>query len=334
MNYKRILVILTVSSVLLFLCFLGFGGKEEESAEKEKEIPSFYENVLATPYIPSLLKFAGEQVPLDIHWVQENLEKEIIVIAYQHSKTLHTLKRIPRFFPVIEKILKEEGVPEDFKYLCVAESNLENLVSPAKAAGYWQFLESTAKSYGLTVNEEVDERYDLEKSTRAACKYLKGCKERLGSWTLAAAAYNMGENGLYRNIEKQQNSQYWELYLNRETSRYVYRIIAYKLIFEQPLKYGVKMTRGELYYPVPYREYKVTESIPDLYEFARSQNATYLELKQMNPWLRNSKLTLRPERYTIRIPKKSKTTYHDLLQHVEQPQRILGDSMFHVEKEN
>ena len=331
MNLKKRVFITATGIIVIALAFVVcYAINTDEKINEEVKIPEYYNNTLATPYVPAELSFAGEKVPMDIYWVHENLEKELIIIAYQHSKTLHTFKRSPRFFPVIEKILKEEGVPEDFKYLCVAESNLENVISPAKATGYWQFLESTGKSFGLTINEDVDERYDLEKSTRAACKYLRGCKGRLGSWALAAAAYNMGEAGLSKNMEKQQTNIYWDLYLNQETSRYLYRILAYKMIFEYPQQYGVKLCKADLYYPVPFKEYKVEEAIPDLYKFAQNQGVTYLELKTLNPWLRNSKLTIGAQQYTIKLPEKPKTKFTELFNNVDKPCELLGDSMFHV----
>ena len=322
---KKILITGSIIIAIVSTVIICSAINTEKEVESKIEIPNHYNNTIASPYMAPKVSFAGEEVPLNVYWVRENLEHELIIISYQHSKTLHTFKRSPRFFPIIEKILKEEGVPEDFKYLCVAESNLENVVSPAKAAGYWQFLAATAKSYGLVVNEEVDERYDLEKSTRAACKYLKGSKARLGSWALAAAAYNMGEAGVSKQITAQSTQNYWDLFLNQETARYLYRIIAYKMVFEQPQKYGVKLTKADLYYPVPYKEYSVDTSILDLYQFAAEQNITYLELKKLNPWLRNTKLTINPQRYTIKLPTKSKIEFFELINSVENPCGLLED---------
>lgn len=323
MKYYKKKILRTVGLLAICSLFCCFTIKTDQIEEEKKETPSQYTNVLAAPYIPEKLSFAGEKVPIETYWVRENLDKELIIITYQHSKTIQTIKKRPRFFPVIEKILKEEGIPDDFKYLCVAESNLENVVSPAKAAGYWQFLESTAKNYGLTVNEEVDERYDLEKSTRAACRYLKNSKDNLGSWALAAAAYNMGENGVKKNMEKQQTNHYWDLYLNQETARYLYRILAYKLLFEQPEKYGVKLYHADLYYPVPVKIYPVTAPIYDLYQFAKDQGISYLELKQLNPWLRNSKLTINYSKYRVFLPEKPKATNATLLKSVDNPYSLL-----------
>ncbi|MDR2979873.1 MAG: lytic transglycosylase domain-containing protein [Bacteroidales bacterium] len=321
---KTILIFAGIISILS-LVFACFAFTQEDIEKHDPNIVVRYNNTLASPYLPMEISFAGENVPLEVYWVRERLEREIVIIAYQHSKTIQTIQRMPRFFPEIEKILREAGVPEDFKYLCVAESNLENVISPAKATGYWQFLEATAKSFGMTVNEDVDERYDLEASTRAACKYLKGSKDRLGSWTLAAAAYNMGEAGLKKNLERQQTSNYWDLSLNQETSRYLYRILAYKLIFEHPDAYGVKLTNAELYHLIPTKDYSVTEPITDLYQFAIDNKVTYLEMKMLNPWLRNTKLTVGYKNRVIKMPKNPKITTAELLRKVEHPERMFGE---------
>jgi len=300
---KYFWLIFTIVPLFLAVILTAVSNKEIVPHQQENE-PEYYNNVIASPYIPDKLTFAGEEVPLDIYWVRERLDRELINVVYQHSRTLQTMKRTPRFFPVIEKILKEEGVPDDFKYLCVAESNLENVISPAKATGYWQFLESTAKSFGLQINDEVDERYHLEISTRAACKYLKGSKRSLGSWALAAAAYNMGEGRLKKNKVSQQTDEYWDMFLNEETSRYIYRILAYKIVFENPEKYGLKVRENELYYPVPCDEIDINKSIPSLEAFALEKGISYLELKILNPWLRSTKLTIGNKEYKIKIPKK------------------------------
>jgi hypothetical protein len=209
-----------------------------------------------------------------------------------------------RTFPEIEKILREEGVPEDFKYLALAESGLRNVVSPSKATGVWQFLEGTGKNFGLEVGEEVDERYHLEKSTRAACKYLKKTKEEFGSWALAAASYNMGTSGLRKVMEKQQMNSYFDLYLNEETSRYVFRIIALKEIFNSPERYGFYMEQEDLYEVIPTRTVAVDTTVNDLAAFAIEQGSNYKMLKLLNPWLRSDKLTnTTGKKYKIELPK-------------------------------
>jgi len=283
-----------------------------EKLNTQTEDIDFYKNVLASPPIPKVVSFCGEQVPINVYYVREGLERELIIHCYQHSRTVQTFKRSSRFFPEIEKILKEEGVPEDLKYLCVAESSLENVVSPSQAAGFWQFMESTGKNYGLEINDNVDERYHIEKATRAACTFLKYLKEKFGTWALAAAAYNMGENGLQRSINDQSVQNYWDLYLNTETSRYVNRIISYKLMFEDPEKFGVNFKASDYYQPIPYKVVTIDTTINNLADFAVTNNILYRELKELNPWLRSKILPIKNKQYTLRIPKKSKMDYEEL----------------------
>ncbi|MCR4965858.1 MAG: transglycosylase SLT domain-containing protein [Bacteroidales bacterium] len=334
MKKKNAVIIISVLSGLLLL---SLGATIclalDDSPLKTKPIPNYYANKLTSPYVPETMMFAGEKVPLDVYWVREALDRELIINTYQHSKTIRIIKLSSRVFPVIERILKEEGVPEDFKYLCVAESGLENVVSPASAAGCWQFIPSTAKVYGLTVTNDIDERYNLEKATRAACKYLKKCKNQFGSWTLAAAAYNRGEGGLQAAINSQSCNSYWDLWLNSETSRYVFRILSFKLIFEQPQLYGVEICPAQMYQPIPTKELTVSSSIEDLPKFAHEHGVTYKEVRDLNPWIRNSKLTVPSEKsYTLLLPKKSKENFRTLFQNVENPFLIIGDTVPQVMK--
>jgi len=292
----------------LIICGLGtYAIFNIVRAENFPPIPDepqpHYENVLASPPLPSQTDFCGEPVPLHLYWVKEGLDRELTIHCYQHSRTLLTFKRATRFFPVIEKILKEENVPEDIKYLCVAESNLENVVSPAKAAGFWQFMEATGKSYGLEINEHVDERYHLEKATRAACKFLKNLKTLFGNWTLAAAAYNMGQNGLSKNMSEQQIDNYWDLFLNQETSRYINRCVAYKLMFENQELYNIRIAANEFYEPIDYKEVIIDKSIEDLRKYCTENNILYRQLKELNPWLRSTKLPVHGEKtYVLKVP--------------------------------
>lgn len=280
-------------------------SKATENAEQQRT--NYYVNVLASPPIPDSMTFCGENVPLNDPAVREALDRELTAICYQHSTTLLCLKRSARWFPVIDKILKEEDAPADLKYLCVAESSLSNAISPAKAVGFWQFLEATAKNYGLTVNDEIDQRYDVEKATRAACKYLKGGKSRLGTWSLAAAAYNMGEGGVNKNMTNQSLNQYWDIYFNPETARYVYRILAYKLLFENPAVYGVRLNESDKYQPVDCEDIVVDSTVLNWYDFCKAHDMTYKELKVWNPWVRGSKLTVPAGKsYTIKKPTKKK----------------------------
>lgn len=323
-----IIVIVTLSVLLAVTTGITLCLALDDHPLKTKPIPNYYANKLTSPYIPENMMFAGEKVPLDIYWVREGLDRELIINCYQHSKTLRIFKLSTRLFPVIEKILAEEGVPEDFKYLCVAESGLENVISPAGAGGYWQFIPATAKVYGLTVTNDIDERYHLEKSTRAACKMLKKCRNQFGNWTLAAAAYNRGEGGLQAAINSQSCNSYWDLWLNSETSRYVYRILAFKLMFDNPQLYGVELCPAQMYQPIPTEEITVSSSIEDLPKYALNKGITYKELRDLNPWIRNSKLVVPSGKsYTLQIPKKTKDNFRDLFKHVENPFAIIGDTI-------
>lgn len=256
-----------------------------------------------SPVLPDTLKFAGEKVPLNIYYVHEGLDREILSNMYWHTNTILNLKRAYRFFPVIEPILKRHNIPEDFKYLCVIESNLMNVTSPAKAQGYWQFIKATGKKYGLEINEEIDMRNSLEASTEAACKFLKALYNQFGSWTLAAAAYNCGENGLQRQLNLQEVNNYYDLRLNSETARYVYRIMAMKLIMQNPQAYGFHLRNKDMYPQIPYRTVELSGQNVDLYKFAKDNNTTYKMLKEMNPWLISNKLTNKANKtYTVRLP--------------------------------
>ena len=253
--------------------------------------------------IPDTIDFAGERAPLNISDVKERFERELIVNANLDATTLLILKRANRAFPIIEPILKKNGIPDDFKYLAVIESGLVNAVSPAGARGVWQFMPETAKEKGMEVNDVVDERYHLQKSTEAACKYLLDAKARFGNWTLAAASYNGGMNGVNKQIEMQKVTNYYDLLLTEETSRYVFRILALKEIMKNPEKYGFNLLPIELYQNLPSKVISVDSTITDLAGFAKAQGINYKILKIHNPWLRDKKL-MNPnrKRYEIEIP--------------------------------
>ena len=261
-------------------------------------------NVFVSPNIPDALELAGEIVPIHGFGVRESLDKELIVNTYRHSSTIMYLKKSSRWFPVIEEILKEEGVPNDFKYLAVIESGLSQVVSPAGASGFWQFMKKTAPEYGLEVSASVDERYDVEKSTRAACQYLKESYTRFGSWSLAAASYNMGQYGVEKRLEEQSVDNYWALHLNSETGRYVYRMLAIKEVMSSPVKYGFHISPENLYLPHEVRELEVSANISNLNDFALENGSNLKELKALNPWLRKGYLTVKPGKtYFISLPK-------------------------------
>ncbi len=253
--------------------------------------------------VPEEMEFAGEPVPLEDSDVYKRMDRELLVNAYWQSNGLLLLKRAHELFPVIEPILASCGIPDDFKYLAVAESALLNAVSPAGAKGVWQFMQSTGREYGLEINSNVDERYNLVKSTEAACKYLLKSKEKFGSWTLAAAAYNAGRSGILRQQDRQEAEDYYDLLLNPETARYIFRILAIKEVMQHPRKYGFSFTEKDLYAPIPTFTVEVDTAISDIPGFARKYGISYKTLKIHNPWLREAHLNNSShKKYTIQIP--------------------------------
>lgn len=255
------------------------------------------------PSMPSEMDFSGEPVPLKVFDVRESLQKELIVNMNFHSSTLQWLIRAGRYFPVIVPILREEGVPEDFKFLCLIESDLVNKVSAAGATGYWQLMKASGTQLGLEITTEVDERYHLEKSTRAACSYLKDMYRTFGSWTMAAASYNVGKTGLTTSVKKQRTSNYYDLLLNEETARYVFRILAAKVIMNDPERYGFHVDQDAIYKPIPYTTVEVTGKVPSFTQFALDNGTSYKLLKVLNPWLRDTFLTNKSGAvYQIQIP--------------------------------
>jgi membrane-bound lytic murein transglycosylase D len=256
-----------------------------------------------TRYYPAAVDFAGEPAPLQISDVKERFERELLVNANLDASTLLIIKRANRAFPVIEPILAKYQVPDDFKYLAVIESALLHAVSPAGARGIWQFMPDTARERGMEVSETVDERYHLEKSTEAACKYLLSAKQKFGTWTMAAASYNGGMTGVNKQIEMQKVQNYYDLHLTEETARYVFRILALKEIMKNPQLYGFEVQPEELYTNLPVRKVEVDSTIASLADFALSQGINYKILKIHNPWLRDRKLS-NPGRkkYIIEVP--------------------------------
>lgn len=256
-------------------------------------------------YFPEKLDFAGEETPLKIADVKERLDRELLININSHASTILNIKRANRAFPIIEPILKKNGVPDDFKYLAVIESGLVNAVSPAGARGVWQFMPETAKERGMEVNDNVDERYDLVKSTEAACRYFLNAKAKFGSWTLAAASYNGGMTGVNKQIDIQKVTNYYDLLLTEETSRYVFRILALKEIMKDPVKYQFNILPGDMYEILPTKIIEIDSSITDLAAFAKGQGINYKILKIHNPWLREAKLINDTgKKYQIEIPLK------------------------------
>ncbi len=273
----------------------------------EKKLINDY-NVYALQ-VPDDLNFAGEPMPLKNPDILERMDRELLVNTYWQSNGLLLFKRAGKYFPIIEPILEEYGVPNDFKYLAVIESGLTNAVSPAGARGFWQIMKVTGRENGLEINNNVDERYHLEKATHVACKYLLRAKAQLGSWTLAAAAYNAGNAGVRRRLKEQKVSNYYDLLLNEETGRYMFRIVALKEIMNHPKKYGFNFRDKDLYTDIPTYKVEVDTTVTDFSKFAQNFGINYKLLKLHNPWLRESHLNNKSKKlYTIDIPKKG---YYD-----------------------
>jgi len=291
-------------------------GKDGQIARvnfTDDKFPQDYK--IVSPPIPDQLDFAGEKVPLDNFEVKERIDREFIVNTYYHSYMIISIKRANRYFPVIEPVLKQYGIPDDFKYVAVIESGLSNVISPANAVGFWQFVEDTGRKYGLEINDEVDQRYDVQKSTEAACLYIKDAHDRFGSWTMAAASFNMGTNGVEKQMARQKTNNYYNLVLSDETSRYVARIIAMKTILQDPEKYGFDIKQEDLYPQLPVYHVTVSEPIPNLADFAISKGVNYKILKLYNPWLRDIVLTNKEHKsYTIDFPVKGSIKIIDELE--------------------
>lgn len=281
-----------------------FSNAVDQEVVKESHNERFREHYqIYALNMPDEVDFAGERAPLNLIDVKEKMDRELLVNTYWQSQTLLLIKRSHRWFPVIEKVLKEEGIPEDLKYLSLIESGFQQVVSPAGATGFWQLMKAAARENGLEVNSDIDERYHVEKSTRAACAYLKEAKERFGSWTLAAASYNMGKAGLARQLERQQATNYYDLVLNEETSRYVFRILAIKTILSEPSAFGFNLREEDLYQDLKYKTVTVDTTVADLAKFAFQHGINYKALKYLNPWLRDSSLPNASGRtYEIQIP--------------------------------
>ncbi len=287
-------------SVILLLPLVACSGNSTG-----KQLPDSLGNHLFNSVaLPTELTFAGEKVPLEYYDVRENLDRELLSTVFFHSQTIRYIKNAPRFFSIIEPIMKSYGIPDDLKYLCVAESGLDpRSVSPAKAVGLWQLLESTAKESGLEINSEVDERYHIEKSTAAACRILKSAYEKYGSWSLVAASYNGGRTFVDRQMNNQKVTSYYDLLFGEETTRYVFRILAFKLVLEDPVKYGFSIDKDQLYPKIETKNIEVNGPVTDWAAFAIEKGINYKILKMFNPWLRENYLR-NPNRktYTLKIP--------------------------------
>jgi hypothetical protein len=302
-----LIAIIMVSSLLIFATKTTSENNEEKVTIDEKvtinDTNTSETYQIRALKIPSNLNFAGEHVPIEKGDIKERIDRELLVNTYWQSNGLLLFKRANKYFPIIEPILAKNGIPDDFKYLAVIESGLQDVTSPAGAKGFWQIMSSTAKENGLEVNSNVDERYHLEKATQVACDYLNAAKERFGSWTLAAAAYNAGNAGISRRLKAQQVDDYYDLLLVSETSRYLPRIVAVKEILSNPNKYGFIFDKEDLYTLEATKIIKVDTAITDIAEFSKNLGINYKILKNHNSWLRENKLNNKSRKlYEIKIP--------------------------------
>ncbi len=270
--------------------------------EPEEEFPQGYR--IISPKFPTYLEFAGEKIPTENFEVYERMDREFLANTYLHSSTSLAIKRSKRWFPLIEPILKKNNIPDDFKYLCVAESNLENVISPAGATGFWQFMKEAGLKYGLEINDQIDERYHVEKSAEAACKYLQDSYNMFGSWISAAASYNMGQDGITEQRSRQKAINYFNLVINAETSRFVARIVSLKYILQSPEIYGFNIKEEDKYQPVEFYEVTLDSSVTNFADYAARLNINYFILKMYNPWLRDNHLDNKNKKtYTLKLPK-------------------------------
>lgn len=298
------LVIIAVGAITI-ICL-----SSNDTAKVEEQRPQVL-SMTASVDIPDEMTFAGEKIVFDRYDFRERMDRELNSFTYFHSTTLLLFKRANRIFPMIEPILKQQGVPDDIKYLAVIESSLDHrAVSPARAAGLWQFIPGTAQGSGLEVSLEVDERYHIGKSTVAACRYLKDAYRKYGSWSAAALSYNGGQGRITNEFSNQQTDKALDLWLVDETTRYYFRMLAIKTIFENPSRYGFILRDDQLYKPMDFKEVNVSSAIPSLVSFAKDNGITYAQLKDFNSWLRDTKLTNKSGKtYTILIPTKESLYY-------------------------
>jgi len=309
-NMKKYMIL---STTIATICFFGIFLLSTADFKMENARTPDVLSMTASVDVPYEVNFAGERTVLDRYDLHERYDREINSFTYLHSSTMLLIKRANRIFPIIVPILQANGIPEDMKYLAVVESSLDpRAYSSAKAAGLWQFMPSTGTQYGLEVSSEVDERYSIEKATEAACRYLQSAYNKYGSWSSVALSYNGGMGRISGELDKQQASEGLDLWLVEETSRYYFRMLAIKSVFENPYKYGFVIKADQLYKPIDFKRVDVYESIPDLADFAINNGITYAQLKDFNPWLRDRKLTLsarNPKTYTLLIPTQESLYY-------------------------
>ena len=299
-SLNKILSFILAALLVAVLSLAFYGSKDEKKAAKERPLTS---SLTVSPSLPAQVNFCGQPIDLSRYDRREGLDRELCSFTYLHATTMLLFKRANRFFPIIEPILKRNGVPDDFKYLAVIESHLDPKASSVvRATGMWQFMEATGRQYGLAITATVDERSHVEKSTVAACKYLKEAYAKYGSWMNVAASYNAGMGRISGEQSRQDVDDAMDMWLVEETLRYPYRILAVKLIFESPYQYGFVINPQMLYKPIRTRDVPVKSDIADLSAFARSQGVTYADLKRFNPWLRDRKLITGGKTFVIQIP--------------------------------
>jgi len=325
---KRIIFIFTLIAFAAFEGFYFSRNLTNTASDLDYQKAFQHSNKIFALVLPDKAEFAGEEAPLGLYYVREGLDRELMVNAYWHSSTLLMLKKSNRYFHMIIPILKKYNIPEDFKYLALIESGLSNVQSPAGAAGFWQFIPGTGKNFGLEISDQVDERFHVEKATEAACKLLRGSYNKFGSWTLAAAAYNVGEGRIAKELERQKAGNYYDLYLPEETMRYVYRIIALKLLYEHPTEYGYFIRKKDLYPPIPTYTVTIDSSITSLPGFSKEMKINYRLLKEFNPWLRSDKL-VNPskKKYVITLPAKGFEDFDKILSEIDNAEQIFNDTI-------
>jgi hypothetical protein len=296
------ILLLTAGAIAGIFLIMQLSFDEKDELIKE-QISNEDKNVWIAPRVPDQIDFAGENVPLERWDVYERFDRELLYNYYYQNNIIYIMKLANRYFPVIEERLKANGVPDDFKYLCIAESNLQNLTSRAGAVGFWQFMPESAPEYNLNVNSLVDERYDYIKSTDAACLYLKQAYQKFGSWTAAAASYNCGQGGYNGQATFQGSKNYYDLLLPEETNKYIFRILAFKHILTNAETFGFNIEEDNLYNPLNTKQVIVTSSIPNLATWSQSQGTSYKIVKLLNPWLRGRSLPVKTgTEYKVLIP--------------------------------
>ncbi|MGM9759042.1 MAG: lytic transglycosylase domain-containing protein [Parabacteroides sp.] len=318
---KSTVISFLMGGVVCLTACLSIGSEDSLRVLRQKPVIS---SVTMTPEIPDKVSFCGQTIDLRRYNMHEGFDREISTFTYLHATTMLYIKRANRYFPIIEPILKANGIPDDLKYLAVIESNLDpRIKSPAGALGMWQLMSATAKEQGLVITPTVDERCHVEKATEAACRYMKAAYAKYGDWAAVASSYNAGMGRISGELNKQDADNTFDLWLVEETTRYVYRIMAIKQIFEHPYKYGFVMQPRDLYRPIACKEVTVSSDVPDLSAFAKSHGVTYADLKRFNPWLRDRKLQTGGKQFTLKIPLEQELYYTSENTYVHNPNWIV-----------